>query len=177
MGGSTKPALARLAFPEKYLAAHVVLDGAAVDVHDAHLPPGSTRGEIKVQAFRAIRQRIDQPAGVPRLLCGDFNTPQAEDDEGVTTWASARPEELREEWDAAERSILVHPAMRDVYRELHVPGEPYATSHVTRGVSRRYDHIYASEELAVQRCRYLTDWLDQGLSDHAAVEADVVLGG
>jgi exodeoxyribonuclease III len=173
----TDPEEARLAFPEKYLAAHVVVDGAAVDVHNAHLSPGSTRGVIKIHAFRAIRQRVDQPTSVPRILCGDFNTPQAEDEEGVTTWASARPEELRDEWDAAERSVLVHPAMRDVYGELQVAGEPYAASHVTRGVPRRYDHIYASEELAVQRCRYLTDWLDEGLSDHAAVEADLVLGG
>jgi endonuclease/exonuclease/phosphatase family metal-dependent hydrolase len=146
-----------------------------VDVHNAHLPPGSTRGEIKLQTFRAIRQRIDEPTSAARVLCGDFNTPQAEDDEGVTTWASAHPE-FRDEWEAAERSILTHPTMRDVYREHHPPGKPYLASHFTRGIPRRYEQIYATPELSSVRCRYLTDWLAKGLSDHAAVEAELVLG-
>ena len=83
--------------------------------------------------------------------------------------------ELREEWDAAERAILEHPTLRDVYRERHPPGEQYPASHLTRGVRRRYDHIYASPELETVRCSYLTDWLAEGLSDHAAVEAELTL--
>lgn len=168
------PGQARLAFPEKYLAVRVVIDGMEVDFHNAHLPPGSTRRAIKMHAFRAIRQRIDEPTSVPRVVCGDFNTPQSEDDEGVTTWASAHPE-FRDEWDAAERGVLTHPILRDVYREQHPPGEPYPASHFTREMPRRYDHVFASPELATVRCRYLTNWLAQGLSDHAAVEAELRL--
>lgn len=38
------PAQARLAFPERYLAVRVVINGMEVDLHNAHLPRGSTRG-------------------------------------------------------------------------------------------------------------------------------------
>lgn len=167
------PVQARLAFPEKYLAVRVLTDHAQMDLHNAHLPPGVTRGVIKMHAFRAIRARIDEPTDVPRVLCGDFNTPQSEDDEGVTTWASAHPR-FRAEWDAAERDVLMHPSVRDVYREQHRAGTPFPASHFTRGTPRRYDHIFASPELVTVRCRYLTDWLTEGLSDHAAVEAELV---
>jgi exonuclease III len=168
------PERARLAFPEKYLVTQVVLDGSAVDVHNAHLPPGSSRGEIKVHAFRAIRQRVDEPTNAARILCGDLNTPQAEDHESVTTWASAHPR-LRDEWDAAERGVLEHPTMRDVYRERHPSYAPYPASHLTRGIPRRYDHVYASPEIATVWCRYLGAWLEARLSDHAPVEAELVL--
>ena len=43
-------------------------------------------------------------------------------------------------------------------------------------VDRRYDHIFVSEHFTVRACRYITDWLARGLSDHAAVEADLALG-
>lgn len=165
----------RVAFPEKYIAARIrSTDGMELDVHNAHLPPGSTRGEIKMHAFQAIRKRIDEPTGVARIVCGDFNTPQAEDDEGTTTWASAHPE-LREEWETAERGVLEHPTLRDVYREHHRPGDPYPASHFTGRTRRRYDHVYASRELDLVGCRYLTDWLTERISDHAAVEAEMVL--
>jgi endonuclease/exonuclease/phosphatase family metal-dependent hydrolase len=42
-------------------------------------------------------------------------------------------------------------------------------------LSRRYDHVYASPELKSVQSRYLTDWLREGLSDHAAVEAEFVV--
>ena len=166
------PEHARLSFPEKYIAARIHVANLELEVHNAHLPPGSSRGEIKVHAFRAIRARIDEPTDMPRVLCGDFNTPQAEDESGVTTWASAH-RELRAEWEAAERGILEHPTLRDVYREVHPGGAAYPTSHFTRGTSRRYDHVLASPELSTMGCRYFTEWLADGLSDHAAIEADL----
>jgi endonuclease/exonuclease/phosphatase family metal-dependent hydrolase len=85
------PAEARVAFPEKFVAPAVVLDETTIEVHNAHIPPGSSRGIIKHQAFNAIRRRVDRCAKLPQLLCGDFNTPSAEDDDGVTTWAYRRP--------------------------------------------------------------------------------------
>ena len=166
------PEHARLSFPEKYIAARIRAADIELEVHNAHLPPGSSRGEIKVHAFRAIRARIDEPTDMPRVLCGDFNTPQTEDESGVATWASAH-RELRAEWEVAERGILEHPTLRDVYREVHPRGAPYPASHFTRGTSRRYDHVFASPELSTLRCRYFTEWLADGLSDHAAIEADL----
>lgn len=170
----SNPREARVAFPEKYVAARIALGHDSVEVHNAHLPPGSTRGEIKIQAFRAIRRRVDNAVTAARVLCGDFNTPRSEDEHGVTTWAGAHPK-LRDPWDKAERSILEHPVFRDVYRERHHRGAEFPVSHVTRGIGRRYDHIYASRKIDVVTCNYLEDWRrEQQLSDHAPVEAKFV---
>ena len=55
------------AFPEKHLAARVTLDGVEIDLHNTHLPPGSTRGVIKVKAFEAIRRQLDRDKIRPRI--------------------------------------------------------------------------------------------------------------
>jgi exodeoxyribonuclease III len=36
---------------------------------------------------------------------------------------------------------------------------------------RRFDHIFASDRLKTISCEYLTTWREEGLSDHAAIEA------
>jgi endonuclease/exonuclease/phosphatase family metal-dependent hydrolase len=164
------PDEARLAFPEKYVAARIVLDGLELEVHNAHVPPGSTRGVIKPQAFHAIRRRTDQVT-VPHVLCGDFNTPRHEDVGHVTTWAPLGPG--RAYWDAAERSVMDNPKLRDIYRERHQGSDPFPVSHYTGTTARRYDHIYASEQLHFTTCTYHQAWLEDRLSDHAAVEADL----
>jgi endonuclease/exonuclease/phosphatase family metal-dependent hydrolase len=164
------PDQARIAFPEKYVVTRVTVDGIAIDVHNAHLVPGSTQGIIKVHMFEAIRRRLDEPTTSPRILCGDFNTPRSEDDTSVTKWARNDPR-----WDRAERSVLEHPELRDVHRELRQAGEPFPASHFTGGTPRRYDHIYAPRDLLPTACEYLSGWLDSGLSDHAPVEAQFAL--
>jgi endonuclease/exonuclease/phosphatase family metal-dependent hydrolase len=169
------PEEADVAFPEKYLAARVQLNGLEIDVHNAHLPPGATRGAIKVHAFEAIRRRVDERAGHPTVLCGDFNTPAAEDAAAITPSGDGQPEPLRTRWMAAEMAILDHGSLRDVYREIHQRDTPFPTSHVTSSGPKRYDHIYASPEFETKGCKYLTGWLQRRLSDHAAVEAELEL--
>ena len=164
------PSEAAVAFPEKYVAARILLDELEVEVRNAHLPPGSTRGPIKPQMFSAIRRRTDVVTG-PHVLCGDFNTPQREDATSLTTWASSHRDVP--DWDAAEREVLENARLRDAYREQHEPGSPFPASHYTGTTARRYDHIYASAELRATACSYHADWLNRRLSDHAAVEADL----
>jgi endonuclease/exonuclease/phosphatase family metal-dependent hydrolase len=164
---------ARFAFPEKHVAVRVALGDTPVEVHCAHLPPGSTHGILKLQAFAAIRRRTDR-ATSPVVLCGDFNTPQREDAAGVTTWASSH-RQLYDAWDDAERLVLENPRLRDVYRERHDPAAPFPASHYTGTTARRYDHVYASVEFKATSCTYHVDWLRERLSDHAAVEADLKL--
>jgi endonuclease/exonuclease/phosphatase family metal-dependent hydrolase len=172
------PDHARLAFPEKFVAAEVSFDGRLVEVHNAHAPPGSTRYVLKPQALAAVRRRIDERPQSPQILCGDFNTPQPEvEGQPIRTWADRYPE-VQDMWDDAERGILEHPRLRDAYKQIHQAGEPWPFSHRVRNSrvqERRYDHIYVSLHFAVLSCRYLSDWLDAGLSDHAAVETDLVL--
>jgi len=164
----------RVAFPEKYVAALAGLpDGALLELHNAHLPPGSTRGEIKIHAFEAIARRLDDGATRPQILCGDFNTPRSEDLAGIETWARSHPNVER--WDRAERGILEHERLRDAYREKHDPTQPFPASHYTRGHRRRYDHLFVSPEIVVNECWYFADWLDERLSDHAPIVAELAV--
>ena len=170
------------AFPEKFVAARVVVDDTEVDVHNAHLPPGVSRGEVKVHHFEAIRRRADQDPSHPRVLCGDFNAPWSEDADGPLIDGAPEGPDEPSRWVKAEASIVANPEMRDVYRDVHKVGEPFPASHFTGQkeprTPHRYDYIFASRELTATSCDYLTAWMeidgDQGrLSDHAAVEADL----
>ena len=167
------PEKAATAFPEKYVAAAVLIDGAMVEVHNADVPPSETLGLIKVHTLQAIRTRVDSAPDRPLVLCGDFMTPRSETDRGMTTWAAGHST-FTEAWEAAERSILEHPVLRDVYLEGREPGTRFAVSKYTRGTGHRYDHIFASPELRTVSCAYLEDWMTGKLSAHAPVEAELV---
>jgi endonuclease/exonuclease/phosphatase family metal-dependent hydrolase len=174
------PEEARFAFAEKYLASQVTVEGVETDIHNAHLPPGSSRGVIKVYAFEAIRRRVDQDSGSARILCGDFNAPVSEDADGPLLVASGEwPEEIQSRWDEAETSVVKNPDLPDVYREVYPEATTFPASHYTgrgaRRSPRRYDHIFASCELKAEKCAYLGEWLEGRLSDHAPVEAELVL--
>jgi exonuclease III len=81
-------------------------------------------------------------------------------------------------WDAAERNILsgLQPfGLRDVFRSLHgyeVDACSWVLRQRERVRRRRFDHVFASEGLRTVSCVYLTAWLDERLSDHAAIEAE-----
>ncbi len=181
------PEEARFSFPEKYAAVRIRLDGKTIDIHNAHVPPGSGNGLIKVHAFEAIRRRVDEDPSNPRVLCGDFNAPLAEDDSGPDVTAGHRapgpkwPEAIETRWIEAEAALVENQDMRDVYRDVHENGEPFPASHFTgrKGnlTPRRYDHICASPELTTESCVYLSDYLESRLSDHAPVEAELALPG
>jgi endonuclease/exonuclease/phosphatase family metal-dependent hydrolase len=169
-----EPDQAAVAYPEKYVVGRTEIAGVAIDVHNAHLPPGSSRGIVKPHAFEAIRRRVDVPTPCPQILCGDFNTPRSETHDTITTWGSNHGR-LRDMWDAAERSVLEHPRLRDVHRTLRSVDDAFPVSHVTRGGIRRYDHVYVNDDLTPTSCLYLTTWMTERLSDHAAVEVNLDL--
>lgn len=169
----------RLAFPEKYVAAEVDLSDRVIEVHNAGAPPGSSRRILKPQALAAVARRLEVRPELPQILCGDFNMPQPErEGEPARTFAEFYPD-LEAMWDAAERGILEHPRLRDAYKQVRKPGDPWPYSHRVHNSKdpkeRRYDHIYVSNDFEVRACRYLVDWLTRGLSDHAGVEADLAL--
>jgi exodeoxyribonuclease III len=82
-------------------------------------------------------------------------------------------------WDAAERNVLcgLSPfGMNDVYRTLHGYEAEAVSWVLVRGgqeVGRRFDHVFASEHFRPLGCTYLEDWRRVGLSDHAAIEAEL----
>lgn len=174
------------AFPEKYVVADVELDDVKVRVHNAHVPHGSGRGVIKVHAFEAIRRRVDADAqtGIPTVLCGDFNAPWAEDANGpITKLRRKWPDDIRARWFDAEAALFASEKMRDVYRDVHRPTQPFPVSHFTGRkepfTGHRYDYIFASPDLRTKSCEYLSDWLKRDeqkwrLSDHAPVLAELL---
>ncbi|WP_157465550.1 endonuclease/exonuclease/phosphatase family protein [Cellulomonas sp. Leaf395] len=169
----------RLEFPERYLAAQVDRDRFPFELHDVHLPPGASRGLVKVEMFEAIHSLLATFCERPRILCGDLNTPRAEREDGtVEFWGASHPAH-RERWDAAERSVMLGLAehdLPDVYRALNgysAAEASWVALRRGRQWGRRYDHIFASSALTATACRYLHDWREQGLSDHSAIEADL----
>ena len=175
----------RFGFPEKYVAGRVTVGGLEVDIHNAHVPPGINRGVVKVHAFEAIRRRVDEVRGKPRVLCGDFNAPWNEDADGpLIERQRGWPEQTKQRWVDAERGVIANPEMRDVYRDVHEQGQRFPASYFTgRGypmTPHRYDYIFACHDFETRSCEYLARWLERDdhgrrLSDHAPVVAELVV--
>ena len=175
---------------ERILSVVIQSPWGDIELHTTHIPPGSSNGWIKIETFEGIYNKLAGPSQRPRILCGDFNTPQEEMPDGeVMTWAQKRSkkEELvtrrnfrggdGRRWDAAERNILLglaHYDLPDVFRALHGYKVKEFSWYVEREnlvIGRRFDHIFASAGLRPESCNYLHKFREEGLSDHSPVEA------
>jgi exonuclease III len=157
-----------------------VNDGA--EVVNLHSPIAPAPELAKVRTHEAVAAYLaDRPAGGPRILCGDLNTPRREYADGdVMTFARDRNGRLRpdrgERWDRAER-LLVHDLRQggwvDAFRALHGYGEREAswTFAQDRG-GWRLDHVLLLG-LRPVACAYAHDWRRAGLSDHSALVAEL----
>lgn len=174
---------------EAVLATIVDSPRGDIELFNCHIPPGSQYGWTKVETLEGIFKHIARPATRPRILCGDFNTPQAEradgtvitfgqviGDDGQVTVRRRREGGSGERWDAAERSILTGLAahdLADVFRRLHGYGVAEYSWRLKRHgefTDRRFDHVFASAALNPVECRYVHAWREAGLSDHSALE-------
>ncbi|HMF93228.1 MAG TPA: endonuclease/exonuclease/phosphatase family protein [Vicinamibacterales bacterium] len=187
---------ARMSFPvpgwnEKALSLLIDTPLGELAMHTVHVPNGSANGWAKVEVLEAVFAGVSGHCGDRHtLLCGDFNTPQCELPSGeVVTWAQDVNDSGRvrlvsrilggsgQRWDTAERNIVcgLQPfAMRDVFRSLHrynVDACSWVLRQKERERRRRFDHIFASDQLKTISCEYLTAWLNERLSDHAGIEA------
>ena len=177
---------------EKVLAASIHGSKARIELTVTYVPPGSTNGWIKVETLEGLFQGLSARSSHHRLLCGDFNTPMLEFPSGeIVTWAQrisqsgeaiVRSRFRKGEgsrWDEAERNILERLAehdLIDVYRALNGWEAPdYSWIPIRKNgnpVGRRFDHVFASRSLLPKSCHYLSVARENGLSDHAPVEAD-----
>jgi exonuclease III len=178
---------------EKALSTCVLVPEKPIELHTVHVPPGSSNGWVKVDVLESVFTAVARTAPISRILTGDFNTPQAEFEDGtVVTWAQrlstdGHPRERRiirggpaSRWDAAERNVLTGLGsfgIKDAFRSLH--GYRHGgTSWVFRThrgeVHRRFDHVLASEDLLVRSAEYLAEPVSARLSDHRPLE--VVFG-
>jgi endonuclease/exonuclease/phosphatase family metal-dependent hydrolase len=72
------PGRFRVPWPERVLSVAVLTRGGRVEVHNTHVPPGSSNGWVKIAHLEGLYGGLARPAPLPRVLCGDFNTPQME---------------------------------------------------------------------------------------------------
>jgi len=169
-------------WPETAIAAAVPDE---IVVHAVHVP-NAANGWIKPRTLEGVRRGLEAGGG-PRVLGGDLNTPRRELPDGtVLSFARDSKGRLRPErgepWDAAELGVV--PGLRDLgftdaFRAVHgyARREPSWTFGRIAGHSCgwRLDHVFVSAELEVTATTYHHGWRDAGLSDHSALEADVML--
>jgi exonuclease III len=172
-------------WPETAVAAEASSAIGAVEVHCLHVP-NAANGWIKARTLQAIRAGLHMAPPSARVVCGDLNTPRRERETGdVISFARDSRGRLRPErgaeWDEAELGVV--PGLRDLgyrdaYRSLHGyrSREPSWTWRRISGHGGgwRLDHLFTSAELEPVACSYHHSWRDEDLSDHSALEADIV---
>jgi exonuclease III len=147
---------------ERIASAIVEAPSGPVEVHTVYVPTVSTGPQIgrpwlKAETFEAIYQQMTQPSTIPRLLCGDFNAPFAELEDGTIV-----PFGRRGRAATAELRVmgeLKHVGLVDVFRVLHGYG---VTAFSWRGRRNDYriDHAFASRSLGPVRCAYRYEVLE-----------------
>ena len=178
---------------ERVLSVTLSMPKSTLDFHTTHIPPGTSNGWIKISMIEGIVKTIIQSLPVPQILCGDFNTPQAESKEyGVVTFGqrfkvSGEPVVYKKfrggaggDWDKGERRLfeeLGTHGVVDSFRRMHPNAyKAYSWSFTRKGkiFRNRFDHFFASKELEVKECEYLNS---QGnLSDHSPIICEYDLG-
>jgi len=172
-----QPGPADVPWPERVLSCRL----GPVEVLNVHSPIAPAPDLAKVRTHEAVAAYLATPAGGPRVLCGDLNTPRRELPDGdVLTFAHDSKGRLRpdrgERWDRAERA-LVHDLRErgwvDAFRALHGYGEREASWRFSgdRG-GWRLDHVLVCGLRPVASA-YAHEWRRQGLSDHSALVADL----
>lgn len=171
--------------PESALCAVTDSPAGVIEIWTVHIP-NAANGWVKPDSLRALRDGLEAAAPGPRVVCGDLNTPRRELPDGkVMSFARDSRGRLRlergPEWDAAELGVV--PGLRDLgyvdaFRLIHGYGarEPSWTWNqiAGHGGGWRLDHIFVSPELQPLSCAYHHDWRERRLSDHSALEAELV---
>lgn len=185
------PDLFQVPWPERVLSAAVQTPTGPVDIYNTHVPPGSSNGWVKVDHLIGLFDGLAHLHSNPRILCGDFNTPQAELSSGeVVTWAQRLKQDgnwrivrtiqgkAGSAWDEAERRVLVELAkwdLQDVFRRVNgyeIVDFSWFLHRKSDVIGRRFDHIYASTQLRPGSCEYIHALRTQGLSDHSPIMAN-----
>ncbi len=168
-------------WPERAVAAAVALDGRPVRVLNLHSPISQRPGLVKVHTLEAAHRWLADGAE-PTVLLGDLNTPRREHPDG-TTWSFARTSqgalrpERGERWEAAELGVTAQRlgphGYVDAFRAVHGWARREVSWAYPNGGGWRLDHCLVRGALDVRLCEYVHEWRLSGLSDHAALVAEV----
>jgi exonuclease III len=178
-------------YKERVLSVNVESPCGNIELHTVHIPPGNGNGWIKIDTFEGIYHLLSCVLKIPRILCGDLNSPKMETTSGeVVTWGQKikRNGEIViqkgfERWDLGERNVLTGLSeydLCDIYRFLN----GYSLQEVSwsrqiwkKQFGYRFDHIFATQKLNPISCKYLHGLREAGLSDHSPIEAVFNPGG
>lgn len=159
-------------FPEKILVTELETSNLSINIWNVRAVPGNGWGEEKIKIFETVYERLDREGQATRILAGDFNTPKAELADGqAIPFGHDKKGQFKRRKVKAELQILKglgHLGMRDVFREQHGYGDIDVADWSWE--DKRFDHIFASNELQVSNCAY--DQAGLGPSDHAPLIAD-----
>jgi exonuclease III len=165
-------------WPERVL--HCALDG--IEVINVHSPIAPSPELAKIRTHEAVAAHLSRASSVPRILCGDLNTPRREHADGsLLTFAHDSNGRLRpergERWNAAERALIRDLGWVDAFRTINGYGTRDAswTFKDDRG-GWRLDHVLV-DGLEVLAAAYAHEWRRAGLSDHSPLVVEVVGGG
>ncbi len=174
-------------WPERVLSCWFAHPDARIEFHTTHIPPGSTNKWIKIETFEGIYSRLACEVNYLRLLCGDFNSPDAEFPDGRVKVFGERvredgeivPERHRNHppgrWSRGERSVILGLAefgLPDVFRSLHGYEVKEASwwHHWRKTITkRRFDHVFASPALNSVKADYVHHVREDKISDHSAL--------
>jgi exonuclease III len=143
------------------------------EIHTIHVPPATVVGWSKKAAtFDCVYERLACDANLPRILCGDFNSPKEELPDGrVLPFGSGRTRQREAELQVMKG--LEPFDLTDVYRQLYgyeANERSWYWEGRGRAIGRRFDHVFASRSLNAVNCQYLHSFREARLSDHSAIE-------
>lgn len=191
-------------FPERILVSEVQSKqqlGTRIENWNVGVIAGSSWGEEKIKILETVYSHLSGNSNQPRLLAGDFNTPNDERNDEDTgsnyiTYGGRqeadeenkgdlrKPSWIAERWHDAELKVLegcddqLHDAFRQKHgHQLKDSNGHYQDgmySHKAGGTKKRLDHIFSdAQRFTVESCRYLS--LQDAPSDHAPIVATLSL--
>lgn len=166
---------------EKILRTSIAAGNKGIELFNIQLPPGVSNGLRKIYTADEIYKNLKLSINKYKILCGDFNTPQLEFEDGrIMTWGERHRKNggiyvKNEEKNLGERQLIKGIndfGLYDDFRRIHgYETEEFSWVHKWRSSfsKRRYDHIYSTKELCVKDCYYLHSFREKGLSDHSGI--------
>lgn len=162
-------------FPERALCARVAAPGGGVEVMTVHVPPGKMKvdgrpnPEAKIGTFEGLTTYYRNPAQHPQILCGDFNTPKDEGEDGTATFFGSRRQAGVEQ---AFHHVVTCESLRDAFRTrrgFRVRASSWWNkANRKKSPPRRFDHVFTSPSLHPVEAQYAPGervW-PAGVSDH-----------
>jgi len=185
----------KLPWRERILNLDIYTGSKKFNFNSAYIPPGSSNGWIKIETLEGIFNGLNKKTDEPKILCGDFNIPQAETFKGqLITFAQKIKQKGKPKlkksfrggsgsrWDLAERNLfenLKTLGIQDAFRKVNgFKKEDYSFEIIRKGkvVSRRrFDHFFTSDDIKIMKIEYLHSYRIEKLSDHSPIMIDFEL--